>query len=73
MYLCTKFKYTNMANEYVSLPERIKTATQKLKNAGYVVVNDDDEKFAILAERKRFICKNCNEFFKITIQLTENI
>ncbi len=62
-----------MAKEFISLPQRIKDATNKLKSAGYVVINDDDEKFAILAERKRFICKDHNEFFKITTQLTENI
>ncbi len=39
-----------MAKEFISLPQRIKDATKKLKNAGYVVINDDDEKFAILAE-----------------------
>lgn len=62
-----------MAKEFISLPERIKEATKKLKSAGYVVINDDDEKFAILAERKKFICKDHKEFFKITLELTENI
>jgi hypothetical protein len=58
--------------EYIPLSVRIKTATQKLKDAGYVVFNDDDTKFAILAERQRYICKNINDFFKTTIKLTEN-
>ena len=38
-----------------------------------IISYDDDEKFAILAERKRFICKDHKEFFKITLELTENI
>lgn len=59
-------------DQYVPLSIRIKEATQKLKDAGYVVFNDDDTKFAILAERKRYICKNLNDFFKTTIKLTED-
>ena len=47
--------------------------SQKLKDAGYVVFNDDDTKFAILAEKQRHICKNVNDFFKTTVKLTENI
>ena len=58
--------------EHVPLSIRIKEATQKLKDAGYVVFNDDDTKFAILAEKKRFICKSLSDFFKTTIKLTEN-
>lgn len=60
-----------MTKEYVPLTIRIKDATVKLKNAGYVVINTNDEKFAILAERKRILCDNCNEFFKATKELTE--
>jgi hypothetical protein len=56
--------------EYIPLRIRIKEATQKLKDAGYVVFNDDDSKFAILAERKRYICKNYTEFFNTTLKLT---
>jgi hypothetical protein len=59
--------------EYIPLSLRIKDATQKLKDAGYVVFNDDDTKFAILAEKQRHICKNVNDFFKTTVKLTENI
>jgi len=61
-----------MPKDYIPLSMRIKEATLKLKNAGYVVVNTDDEKFAILAERKRILCKDSNEFFKTTIELTKN-
>ena len=57
--------------EYRPLSIRIKEATQKLKDAGYVVFNDDDTKFAILAERKRYICKNAADFFKTTSKLTQ--
>lgn len=61
-----------MANNFIPLSIRIKEATKKLKDAGYAVVNNDDDNFAILAERKRYLCKNTTEFFKITTQLTEN-
>jgi len=59
-----------MARDFIPLSAKIKEATKKLQAAGYVVVNDDDEKFAILAERKRILCKDCNEFFKKTNELT---
>lgn len=57
--------------EYQPLSIRIKEATQKLKDAGFVVFNDDDTKFAILAERQRHICKNVTDFFKTTVKLTQ--
>jgi tRNA G46 methylase TrmB len=60
-----------MTKNYVPLPTRIKEATAKLKSAGYVVINTDDENFAILAERKKFICSNHNEFFKFADELTK--
>jgi tRNA G46 methylase TrmB len=60
-----------MTKEFIPLPARIKEATQKLKNAGYVVINTDDSKFAILAERKKYLCKDHNEFLKISIELTQ--
>lgn len=62
-----------MASNFIPLSIRIKEATKKLKDAGYSVVNNDDDNFAILAERKRFLCKNTTEFFKITTELTENV
>lgn len=58
-------------SEFIPLSIRIKTATQKLKDYGYVVVNTNDEKFAILAEKKRIICNNYTEFFKTVSGLTE--
>ena len=61
-----------MAKEYIPLSIRIKEATQKLKESGYSVINTNDETFAVLAERKKIICKNHNEFFKLTIKLTQN-
>lgn len=61
-----------MAKEYIPLTTKIKDATVKLKNAGYVVINTNDETFAILAERKRILCNNCKEFFQATKELTEN-
>ena len=57
-----------MANTFIPLSVRIKDATKKLKDHGYVVVNNDDDNFAILAERKKFICRNATEFFNITNQ-----
>lgn len=60
-----------MSKEFIPLPTRIKEATLKLKNAGYVVINTNDEKFAILAERKKYLCKNHNEFLKISLELTQ--
>lgn len=62
-----------MASNFIPLSIRIKDATKKLKNAGYSVINNDDDNFAILAERKRYLCKNTTEFFKITTELTENV
>lgn len=50
--------------EYLSLNTKIKEATIKLKNLGYVVITDDDIKFAILAEKKRIICNSANDFLK---------
>lgn len=61
-----------MAKEYIPLSIRIKEATQKLKEAGYSVINTNDESFAILAERKKIVCKDYNEFFKITLELTND-
>lgn len=61
-----------MAKEYIPLSIRIKEATQKLKDAGYSVINNNDDSFAILAEKKKIICKDHNVFFKQTLKLTEN-
>lgn len=58
-----------MAKEYVPLTSRIKDTETKLKKAGYVVINTNDEKFAILAERKKILCENHNEFFKVAKEL----
>lgn len=60
-----------MAKEYIPLSIRIKEATQRLKEAGYSVINTNDETFAVLAEKKKIVCKDHNEFFKITLELTE--
>jgi hypothetical protein len=62
-----------MSKYHIPLPTRIKDATIKLKQIGYTVINNDDENFAILAERKKYICNNTNEFFKIAEQLTSDI
>ena len=51
--------------------ESIEDATKKLKESGYIVVNTNDEKFAILAERKKILCKDTNEFFKNVNELTK--
>lgn len=61
-----------MAKDYIPLAIRIKEATQKLKEAGYSVINTNDDSFAILAEKKKIICKNHIEFFKVTLKLTQN-
>ena len=61
-----------MIKDIIPFSIRIKEATNKLKNAGYVVINNNDTTFAILAERKKIICKGPNEFFKITTELTNN-
>jgi len=57
--------------EHLTLSIRINEATKKLKEAGYVVFNDDDKKFAILAHKQRHICKSQKAFFDTTIKLTE--
>jgi hypothetical protein len=62
-----------MSKYHIPLPTRIKDATIKLKQIGYTVINNDDENFAILAERKKFICNNTNEFFKIVEELTSDV
>lgn len=54
------------------IPLRIKEATKKLKNIGYIVFTDDDEKFAILAEKQKFICNNTKEFFNTVDKLIKN-
>ena len=61
-----------MAKEYIPLSLRIKEATQKLKEAGYSVINTNDDSFAILAEKKKIICNDHNEFFKVTLELINN-
>jgi len=58
-----------MPKDFTPLPIKIKDITKKLKDAGYVVVNTNDEKFAILAERKRILCGDHNEFFKKASEL----
>jgi CDP-diacylglycerol pyrophosphatase len=60
-----------MAKDYIPLAIRIKEATQKLKEAGYSVINNDDKNFAILAERKKIVCKDHIEFFKNALKLTQ--
>ena len=61
-----------MAKEFIPLSVRINEATQKLKNAGYVVVNTENDKFAILAERKKIICNDYTQFLNMTLELTKN-
>ena len=61
-----------MIREYIPLSVRINEATKTLKNAGYTVISNNDDSFAILKERKKIICNNHNEFFKQTIKLTQN-
>jgi CDP-diacylglycerol pyrophosphatase len=58
-----------MAKDFIPLSIKIKDVTKKLKDAGFIVVNTNDEKFAILAERKRILCDNHNEFFKKATEL----
>jgi len=62
-----------MPKDFIPLSIRIKDATRKLKESGYIVVNTNDEKFAILAERKKILCKDTNEFFKNVNELTKEI
>ena len=61
-----------MAKEFIPLSIRIDESTQKLKKAGYVVINTDDEKFAILAERIKITCKSCSDFFNKAEELTKD-
>lgn len=58
-----------MPKDFIPLSIKIKDVTKKLKDAGYIVVNTNDEKFAILAERKKILCDNHNDFFKAAIEL----
>ena len=61
-----------MARDYIPLATRINEATKKLKEAGYVVINNNDETFAILKERTKIICKSHNDFFNRTEKLINN-
>ena len=61
-----------MSKDYVTFSKRIKDATSKLKNAGYVVINNDDESFAILAEKKKILCSTSNDFFRMVEELTKD-
>jgi len=54
----------------IDLSNKVKQARTKLKDIGYHVFTDDFEKFAILAERKKIICKNKKEFFDKVDELT---
>lgn len=58
--------------EYIPLAIRINEAIKKLKDAGYSVISNKDDSFAILKERKKILCNNHNEFFKQTLKLTNN-
>ena len=58
-----------MTRDFTPLTIKIKDMIKKLKNAGYIVINTNNEKFAILAERKRIMCNNYNDFFKIATKL----
>lgn len=60
-----------MAKEFTPLSIRINEATKKLKDAGYVVVTTENDKLAILAERKKIICDNYTQFFDVTLELTK--
>jgi hypothetical protein len=60
-----------MAKEHIPLSVKINEATKRLKDAGYVVISNNDDSFAILAERKRILCKNHNEFLNFSIELTQ--
>lgn len=59
-----------MAN-FIPISFKIKDATKKLKEYGYVVITDDDERFAILAERKKIICTNVTDFLKKAAELSQ--
>jgi hypothetical protein len=56
--------------EYIPLSIRINEATKKLKDAGYLVINTNDETFAVLREKEKIICKGHINFFKLTTKLT---
>jgi hypothetical protein len=58
-----------MPKEFIPLSVKIKNVTKKLKDSGYIVVNTNDEKFAILAERKKIMCNSHTEFFKAATEL----
>ena len=58
-----------MAKDFIPLSIKIKDMTKKLKDSGYIVVNTNDEKFAILAEKKRIMCNSYTEFFKTANEL----
>ena len=60
-----------MSREFVPLAIRIKETTKKLQTVGFSVINTNDETFAILAERKRSVCRNHHEFFRTAATLTE--
>jgi hypothetical protein len=62
-----------MSKEYIPLSVKINEATKRLKDAGYAVISNNDDTFAILAERKRIICKNHTEFLNFSIELTKNL
>jgi len=57
--------------EYIPLSIRINEATKKLKDAGFTVINTNDDSFAILKERQKITCKGHIEFFKLTNKLIE--
>lgn len=59
-------------SNYIPLSVRINEATTKLKDAGYTVINNNDDSFAILKERKKIICKGHINFFKQTQKLTQS-
>jgi hypothetical protein len=62
----------SIEKERKPMPLRIKEATQNLKNIGYVVFTEDNEKFAILAEKKKIICNNTKDFFSTVNNLLKN-
>lgn len=60
-----------MSKEFIPLSIRINEATKKLKESGYTVINNNDDNFAILAERKKILCKDHIEFLKTASELTK--
>ena len=44
---------------------------RRLLPKGYVVFTEDDEKFAILAEKQKIVCNNTKEFFNTVDKLTK--